>query len=405
MERGWFSQHSPGRLVPITLSGVRPTPGGRVEADPIETVAFVPNPLPPDLDWGSLKASQYERLEAASAALGRVNGLVTLVPNARALLRSLWLREAKLSSEIENIQTTALDMVIAGNKSDTVEGDPARETFNAVTALERGLGADLPFSVDLIQSMHRDLLEDVRGGEKQPGAFRASQVYIGSPTRPERARFVPPPPGDGPDEIGGCMEALVAFVKSTPPEIPALAAVALMHYQFEAVHPFADGNGRIGRALIIHDMCRRGLLDQPVVFLSGYFEAHKQDYVNHLLRVSTSGDWDGWIGFFLDAVIHQAGQTVRLAERLIGLRSRFIERVQEAGAPARLLILIDELFRWPIATARGVSDLLGVTDPTARKDITTLVDLGVLEPSSEASYGQIWHAPAVLGLIEGAGDD
>ena len=401
MKQERFSDRKSGSLVRVVLHKHRTTAGGITEIDDVESWSFVPDPLPPKIEWGALKGRLYSSLESAAASLGRVNGVVTLTHNARTLLRALWLREAKLSSEIEGIHTTAIDMVLAESQAHRAESSKAVEVWNAVKALEYGLGSDLPWSGRLIREMHAVLLSGVRGDDKRPGEYRNSPVYIGTANDPQNARFVPPS-GIGEHSIASLLSSLEAFVHQTPSEIPALVAIALEHYQFESIHPFRDGNGRIGRALVVLQMCRRNLLDQPVVFLSGYFERNKREYVDRLLAVSTDGDWEGWIRFFLDAVIDQSRRTVVLAERLVRMREKQIEQIRSANAPSRLLVLVDHLFERPVVSARSVSERLSVTDPTARKDIATLVGMDILRPASDANYGQVWYAPSVLTVIEEA---
>ncbi|MEM1183918.1 MAG: Fic family protein [Planctomycetota bacterium] len=404
MDIGQFTAGSPGQLVPIELHRSVRKPSGLTEIEPFASQAFSPDVLPPALDWRSLAADLLPRVSLAQEALGRVNGLTTVVHNARALLRSLWLREAKFSSAIEDVHTTALDMALVATQAERPESNRAVEAWNAVNAIEHGLASDLPFSVRLIKEMHVELLRGVRGEDKRPGELRTIPVYIGPQDRPDRARFVPPPPGNAPGHLVPLLADLERFVNQTPEEVFPLAAVAIAHYQFETIHPFRDGNGRIGRALVIHDLCRRGLLDQHVVFLSGYFERNKQMYYDRLLGVSARGDWADWIAFFLDAIVDQAGETARLAEKLFRLRERYIDTVRTKNLSARLLTLIDALFHWPVVTARGVAETTGVTDPTARKDIGVLVDHGILKLTSEVSYGQTWYAVDIIRLIEGDAD-
>ncbi len=405
MSRERFSDQSPGRLVPMTLRKRRITSSGTTEFDPVPALSFVPDPLPPAIDWRAVKADLFEPLSGAQASLERVNGLVPLAPNTRILRQALWLREAKLSSEIENIHTTALDMMLAGSREARDGGDKGLEAWNALKAVRLGLESDLPFSIRLIKDMHRALLVGVRGEDKKPGEFRDMPVYIGSETRPEQARFVPPPPGTMPGEVVDCMSRLEKFVNSDWPEIPAVAGIALMHYQFETIHPFRDGNGRIGRALILHQLCSRGLLDLPVVSVSGYFQRYRQEYVDRMFAVSADGDWLGWIRFFAEGIATQSVQTRVLAERLVRIHRAYTEALRTRGAPSRLLTLLDHVFDSPVISARRVSELLGVTDPTARKDIAVFEDLGVLRLTDHVAYGRMWYAPEVLAVVEAPDED
>lgn len=395
-----FSAKSPGTRVPATLWSRRTNRSGIREAVPFETFAFVPAALPPALDWRMIKAELFDQFTAATAALSRVNGLVPLAPNAGILRHALWLREAKFSSEIENIHTTALDMVLAQARPSAGDRDKAVEALNAMKAVRHALESKLPFSNRLIKEMHEVLLGGTGSEDERPGEFRDIQAWIGPEDDPERARFVPPPPGRLPDQVDACMDQLEVFANSRFEAIPQLAAVALIHYQFESIHPFRDGNGRVGRAIILQELCNRGLLDLPVVFTSGYLYKHKQEYVDRLLAVSVEGDWIGWIRFFLDAVGTQAAQTRVLAERLIEMHRRYTEAVRETGAPARLLTLIDSLFEWPVVTARSVEELLKVSNPTAREDIKKLEKFGILQIFEDVRYGKAWYPPEILSIVE-----
>ncbi len=405
MRQERFSDHSPGSLVPITLHRKHVDSSGKFQIEPVNAVSFVPDPLPPKIDWREIKADLFDELTAARAALARVNGLIPLAPNTRILRQALWLREAKLSSEIENIHTTALDMVMAGSRGTDQGSDKALEAWNATKAVRLALESELPFSGRLIRKMHEALLVGVRGEDQRPGEYRDSPVYIGSPDKPENARFVPPPPGDMPGQVIECMDRLERFANAKHADIPELASVALVHYQFEAIHPFRDGNGRIGRALILHQLCARGILELPVVSASGYFQKHRQEYIDRMFAVSTDGDWAGWIRFFSEAVAAEAVQTRLLAERLVSLHRGHVETLKSRGAPTRLLDLLDHIYDWPVVNAKSVASLLGVTDPTARKDISTMEDIGALRITDEVAYGKAWYAPDVLAVIEARSAD
>jgi Fic family protein len=390
-----FSDASPGTLEPVTLRKRVVGGSGAGGWQDVETWAFVPNDLPPAIDWRAMKGELFDEMAAAHAALGRVNGLVHAVPNPEILRQALWLREARLSSKIEGIHTTALDMVLAGEEGG--KANPGREALNAVRAVQRGIESGKPYSAALVREMHRELLEGVRGEELRPGEFRDVPVYIGVSGRPDRARFVPPAEGE---TVTRCMAALEAFVNGVWPEIPALAQVALAHYQFEAVHPFRDGNGRIGRALILQQMCALGLLDMPIVSPSGYFQRHRQEYVDGLRAVSERGAWAAWVRMFAIAVGEEAVSTRLLAERIVAAHAMFSDKLRDHAAAGRLLRLLDHVFGWPVVTAASAAKVLDVTDPTARKDIGLFEELGILARTDESTYGKTWYAPAVLDVAE-----
>lgn len=390
-----FSQAGPGRLEPVTMRRRAVGPMGSGGWQEVQTWAFVPNDLPPGLDWKAVKGELFDEFAGAHAALGRVNGLVHAVPNPEILRQALWLREARLSSKIEGINTTALDMVLAGE--DDGKTNPGREALNAVRAVRLGIESGEPYSAALIGQMHLKLLEGVRGQELRPGEFRDVPVYIGVAGRPDRARFVPPADGES---VARCMATLERFVNAEWPDIPAIAQVALAHYQFEAIHPFRDGNGRIGRALILHQMCALGLLDMPIVSPSGYFQRHRQQYVDGLRAVSERGDWLQWLRMFAIAIGEEAVSTRLLAERIVLAHAEYTKKLRDEAAAGRLMRLLDHVFGWPLITAASAARVLGVTDPTARKDLSLFEQLGILARTDDGNYGKMWYAPAVLDVAE-----
>lgn len=395
-----FSDRSPGQLVPVDLHKRVLTRSGAPQVEVIPTRAFVPNALPPDVDWKVVKADLFDEFTAASAALGRVNGLVHAVPNTEILRRALWLREAKFSSKIEGIHTTALDMVLAGEREDVADEDPAREAWNAMRAVQTGLESELPYCGRLIREMHRTLLRGVRGEHLRPGEYRDGPVYIGPPDSPEDARFVPPPSDSTRKYIENCMAALERFVNKPWPEIPDLAVVAMSHYQFECIHPFRDGNGRISRALILHQMCSLKLLDFPIVSGSGYFQRHRQEYVDRLLAVSVDGDWPGWIRFFTMAIATEAAWTRKLSEYIVRRHAEFADQLRDKNSAGRLLKLLDHVFAYPLVSATGIAKFFGVTYPTARSDIDTFVELGILRIVEKVHHPMMWYSPVVLEVAE-----
>ncbi|MGD1917063.1 MAG: Fic family protein [Phycisphaerales bacterium] len=390
-----FSDVSPGALEPITLRKRALGASGVGGWEDVQTWAFVPDELPPAIDWKSIKGELFDEFAGAHAALGRVNGLVHAVPNPELLRQALWLREARLSSKIEGIETTALDMVLAGEAD--AKANPGKEALNAVRAVRVGIESGRPYGDDLVRGMHTQLLDGVRGEELQPGEYRDVPVYIGAPGRPDRARFVPPPGGT---PVSDGMRALERFVNGSWPDVPLLAQVALAHYQFEAIHPFRDGNGRIGRALILHQMCALGLLDMPIVSPSGYFQRNRREYADGLLAVSERGEWASWIRLFVVAIAEEAVSTRILAERIVVAHTSYSAELRDRPAAGRLLKLLDHVFGWPIVTAASAARVLEVTDPTARKDIELFEEIGILSRTDDRSYGKTWYAPAVLDVAE-----
>ncbi len=242
------------------------------------------------------------------------------------------MREAKLSSEVEDIDTTAAEIVLAGVGRTLGVRESGLESWNYVKALEHGVQSELPFCTRVIKQMHEQLLSGVRGDDNRPGEYRECGVYLGDRSRGvQGARFIPPPGGD---EVKLAMSDLEKFVNQSYDKIPPLFVIALTHYQFETIHPFRDGNGRIGRVLISRSLVKEGLLDHPVVYMSAYINEFKQTYVDLMLKISQTGSeeaWSSWIEFILDAIRTQALDAVWRSERLISLREDYHNRLKESS--------------------------------------------------------------------------
>ena len=396
-----FQSKFPGKLLKTQFVEYPDGPQG--ESRTVTTPAFIPNPLPPEVDWDAIRLAHFERHSDTLLALGKVNGLHKRVGNAAGLLRTLWMREAKLSSEIENIHTTAAGLVLAGAGRSTDVRESSQESWNYVRALEHGIKSDLPWSVRIIRDMHKLLLSSVRGRKHRPGKFRDGGVYIGGTSGGvKNARFVPPPAEQVPD----LMHDLEKFVNAEHETVPPLFAVALTHYQFETIHPFSDGNGRIGRVLISRSLVKEGLLEHPVVYMSAYINEHRREYVDLLLRISQEGGdaWSDWIGFILEAIRTQALDTIWRSEELITLKAKFHDLLKKDGAPTRLFPVVDELFSKP---ALNVADLLAKTDitkTTAGKDIARLEKLGILREYTGRDRDRDWLAQEIVDIISKESD-
>lgn len=251
-------------------------------------------------------------------------------------------------------------------------------------------------SVRLIRELHAELMHDVRGSDQQPGRFRTSQNFIGPPGASlQQATYVPPPPA----EMLTALERLELFVHDDA--LPPLVQIALVHYQFEAIHPFLDGNGRVGRLLISLFLSARELLSQPLLCLSAYFERTRSDYYELLLRVSNHGDWDSWIRYFLEGVRVQATDAVEDAQRIVSLREEYRLRLIEVRARPAAIELLDSLFVNPYATTREASSLLGVSAPTARAAVGELARLGILTEVSGRRWGKVYLAQELLSVLRG----
>lgn len=312
----------------------------------------------------------------------------------------MWMREAKLSSQIEHIDTTAEELVLAGAGRATGVRESGRESWNYVRALEHGVNSELPFSTRVIREMHALLLSDVRGGDKHSGKLRNCAVYVGDASAgAARARFVPMPPGDG---LTSAMTNLEKFVNTRHPDIPPLFVTALTHYQFETIHPFSDGNGRIGRVLISRSLVKERLLEQPVVYMSAYINQHKREYVDLLLSISQQGGdyWSRWIGFILEAIRTQADDAIWRSETLITLRERFHDKLKSDGAPARLFHIVDELFSMPAINVSELVHKAKITKPTAANDIARLEKLEILTEYTKRDRDRDWIAREIINVIE-----
>jgi Fic family protein len=280
--------------------------------------AFVPNPLPPKLLWDN---SLTGTISAATLALGRLDGVARDLPNPHLLIRPFLSREAVLSSQIEGTQASIPDLLLFEIDEKVEQGVPdVREVVNYVRTLEFGLNrrTSLPLSLRLIRDLHRVLMEGVRGKDRQPGEFRRSQVHIGPEGAGlENATFVPPPPA----QLTRLLDQLEKFLHA-PSDLPPVVRLALVHYQFEAIHPFLDGNGRVGRALITLMLCLDGILSLPMLYLSAYFHRTRQEYYQRLLDVSLKGCWTEWIGYFAQGVTSEAMDAVNRTQMLKKLQTR-----------------------------------------------------------------------------------
>lgn len=397
MRKSDFQPNCPGKLVPTQLAEYLNGPLG--EPTYTKTYAFVPDPLPPKLDWKEIQVEHFDLYTETVLALGKVNGLHKRVGNAAGLLRTLWMREAKLSSEVENIHTTAEEMVLAGAGRSLNVRDNSLESWNYVRALEHGVQSPLPWCVRVIREMHEMLMNDVSGRDVRPGEFRDRGVYLSGPVPGvKHARFIPMPPGD---DLLDAMHSLEQFVNRRHKDIPPLFAVAMTHYQFETIHPFRDGNGRIGRVLISRSLVKEGLLEHPVVYMSAFINEHRRQYADLLLRISQVGEqaWSDWIGFFLEALRTQSLDAIWRSEELINIQTRYHELLKQDGAPPRLFPIVDSLFACPALNVSNLMKLAGVTKTTAGKDLCRLERLGILREYTGRERERDWLAQEIVNVI------
>ncbi len=304
-------------------------------------------------------------------------------------------REAVLSSRIEGTQTTMSDVYAADlDQGELVQAADVREVQNYRLAHELGLSSSLPLSLRLIRGLHKQLMRGVRGQERHPGEFRTYQNFIGAISGAD-ADYVPPPV----PQMKTLLDDLERFLHEDA--LRPLVQAAVVHYQFEAIHPFGDGNGRVGRLLIPLFLRNRDLLPQPLLYLSAYFERSRSDYYERLLRVSTHGDWDGWIRYFLIGVSTQAQEAAELADRLLELHNRYREELQAKHVTANALALIDALFENPLIFTKRAEIVLKVSAPTARATIKVLEDHGILREITNRSWRKIYEAREIYELLRG----
>ncbi|MCE2953321.1 MAG: Fic family protein [Gemmatimonas sp.] len=355
-----------------------PTGTWRTETSSGEAVrAFIPAPLPP-VPPLQLDAIAQSIVDDSLLALGRLDSVALLLPDTRLFLYTYVRKEAVLSSQIEGTQSSLSDLLtFEADESPGVPLDDVTEVSNYVAALEWGMAEirrGFPISGRLLRGIHGRLLSSGRGADKLPGDFRRSQNWIGG-TRPGNAAFVPPPPS----EVAPCISALERFIHNDPVRTSPVLKAALAHVQFETIHPFLDGNGRVGRLLITLLLCAEGVLKDPMLYLSLYFKEHRAEYYAHLTAVRETGDWEAWIAFFADGVRETASAAVDTAQRLVALFARDRERIASAGRTANsLLRVFDALRERPICTAAMLSERSGASLPTTNRMLEQLRSLGIV---------------------------
>ena len=385
MRESDFTEASPGRLVPAATLDGQYWP------------AFVPDPLMPAVVWND---KTIVLLSRADRALSRLEGRAAGLPSPYLLSQPMAMREAVASSGIEGTTSNIAEIYQFQLDGAVKDPDDAREVSSYAKAMRYGLQrlAKLPVSLRLIRDVHRELLSGVRGADRRPGEFRARQVIIGRQSAGiEGARYVPPPP----DEMMAALHELEAFMHSEP-NVPLLVQLALIHYQFEAIHPFEDGNGRVGRLLITLLLCERGYLTHPLLYLSDYFAEFRQIYVDALLGISLNGEWEQWIQFFLTAVADVATDALDRVEKLLGIQSQYQDRMKAERTSGAAFQIIDRLFEIPLITAPIVQNLLGVSNQTAQGHIRRLANAGILAGSDSGAHPRIYLAPEILEVIQAA---
>jgi Fic family protein len=382
MNENDFTKNSPGRII-TTRKGY---------------TAFVPNPLPPKVAWSNELLQALSRADRSLAKLAEVG---SNFPVPHVVVRPFIRKEAVWSSQIEGTRTSFQELLSYEAKQLSLFGDPqdAKEVHNYVQAINYGLerlGA-LPMSSRLIREIHGVLMKDVRGETMTPGEFRKSQNWIGRPGATiGNARYVPPPV----EEMLVCLSDLEKFIHQDS-NLPPLLRIGLIHYQFEAIHPFLDGNGRVGRLLITLLLVGWGLMSQPLLYLSNFIEANRQEYYQRLLAVSQKGEWENWLLFFLEGVHSQAEDASRRIDKLQELRTRYHQQVAKDRSRRKLEQLIDYLISTPITSifqAQAALEMGSFT--TIQRHIEKLRDVGILEEITGRARNRVFSAGEILRVLE-----
>lgn len=359
--------------------------------------AFILPPLPPrpPIRMEGL----YRLMDEASRAIGRLDGVTSILPDTLLFLYMYVRKEALLSSQIEGTQSSLSDLLLF--ESEEAPGAPlddVQEVSNYVAAMDHGLARmheGFPLSLRLIREIHEVLLSKGRGAGKQPGEFRRSQNWIGG-TRPGNAAFVPPPPND----VIALMSDLENFIHADTPEIPPLVKAGLVHAQFETIHPFLDGNGRLGRLLITFFLCAQGILKEPILYLSLFFKVHRSHYYDLLQQIRLTGAWERWLAFFLEGVAETSTQGASAAREILDLLETDRRKIEGLGRPAASALRVHQLFQTrPILSVPASANRLGISAPTVRKSIGHLQELGILRETTGRQRGRLFVYDSYLAIL------
>jgi len=360
--------------------------------------AFIPKPLPPDPPL-TIDQAVLTSLSAADRALGRLDGATEVLPSPDLFIAMYVRRESVLSSQIEGTQASLVD-VLEYEANAARKGLPAdvKEVVNHIEAMNYGLQRlnDLPLSLRLIREIHERLIAGARGGQRFPGEFRTTQNWIGpAGCSLKEAAFVPPPPS----EMMAALATLETFLHADV-DLPVPVMAGLVHAQFETIHPFVDGNGRIGRLLITFLLCQRGLLRRPLLYLSHYLKRHRLQYYDRLMAVRDHGDWEGWLKFFLKGVGEVANQATETARQILRLREGHRQLLSERIATLNAQRLLDYLYQRPMVTAGLVAKTLEVSPPTANSLVNQFCDIGLLTERTGRRRNRLFSYEPYLKLFE-----
>jgi cell filamentation protein, protein adenylyltransferase len=394
-DRDFQSPKSPGRLEPTTFVERVLEPSGRLLSREVAGRGFVPDPLPAGLTRKEVLLEAHDHILEAERSLSALEGMAGRLKDPSVLMQPFARKEARHSSAIENTFASEEQLALFGVDETAVEPsqrEDVQEVRNYFNALQHGFRDNRPLRLNLIKEMHERLLQGVTRSAGTPGRFRTTQNAIGSKQSSfKSARFVPPPPRYL-DELLTQMERYMNATNG----LPRLVRFALTHYQFECIHPFDDGNGRLGRLMIALQLCKQGQLERPLVYVSGFFERHRHDYYDLLYRVSTEGAWIEWIQFFLTAIASQAKDALQRAKHLDRLREDFHARVRKKRASAMLPKVIDELFTSPAINVAIVQQVTRMAAPSAGNLVKRLEEVGILHEVTNRKRNRVFVASEIV---------
>lgn len=367
-------------------------------AGPETYFSFIPQPLPPD---PPVELAPFQRLlEKTNQSLGRLDGLSTILPDKELFLYMYVRKEAVLSSQIEGTQSSLSDLLLFESaEAPGAPLDDVQEVSNYVAAMEYGLErlrSGFPLSMRLIKDIHEVLMSGARGGGKAPGEFRKSQNWIGG-SRPGNARFVPPPP----DMVIPCMSDLEKFIHDDTHALPVLVKAAFVHHQFETIHPFLDGNGRLGRLLLTFLLCTENVLSEPILYLSLYLKTHRETYYSLLTEVRETGNWEDWLSFFIEGVHHTAEQAAATAREILTLIHNDRTKISGIGRGAGSALQVHQyLERKPLALIPEMVRQLGLSTPTVTSSLQKLEEIGIVKEVTGRQRGRVFVYDAYMKILE-----
>ena len=375
-------------------------PAGRFEENRDGDTTFVPNPLPPDINYDPI----VRLMDEARGYLGTLEGMGRILPNPNLLIRPYLAKEAVYSSRIEGTMASVMDVFrfdLERTSNEYEAKSRVREVYNYSKALQECLAridSGENIDLDMIKYAHRMLLDRAPGHDRKPGMVRTEQNWIGSErfrTSIQDAVYVSP----AEHRLDDLLSNLIQFISSPPPNMPVLVLCAVAHYQFESIHPFRDGNGRIGRLLVPLILAKQHTLSKPLLFLSSYIEENKAEYYDRLQDVRQANKWMEWLEFFMKGVAECSKEAINATDRMLKLKSEYEQNLREARSPKSAVILVDKLFSSPVVTIPTAADYLKMTYASARNAVMYLVDAGILERIDARKRGKLYAARDILDVF------